>query len=86
MPEVCRIDHGSLKLWIYYNDHRPPHIHVEYSSVWVKVAIIDGSFMAGKLPGRQRRLVKSWTERRRVDLLAAWERAQRGEHPGKIAE
>ncbi len=86
MPEVCRIDGGSLKLCVYYKEHGAPHIRVEYGGVWVKVAINDGSLIAGKLPGHQRRLVKYWVENRRDDLLAAWERAQRGQHPGKVAE
>ena len=86
MPEVCRIANGSLRMCIYYSEHGAPHIHVAYGDIWAKVAISDGSFVAGRLPGRQRRLVKSWIANRRDDLLAAWERAQRGQHPGKIAE
>ena len=86
MPEVCRIDKGSLRLCIYYNEHGEPHLHVEYGGVWAKVAITDGRILAGNLPRRQRRLVQSWAEKRRDDALAAWERAQRGQHPGKIAE
>ena len=86
MPEVCQIDRGSLKVCVYYNEHGTPHVHIEYGGVWSKVAISDGSIIAGGMPGRQRRLVQSWLECRRDDVLAAWERAQRGEHPGKIAE
>lgn len=86
MPVVCRIGKGSIKICIYYREHGEPHVHVEYDSQWVKVAIVDGCLIAGKLPKNQRRLVKSWIEIRRCDLLEAWNRAQQGESPGEIAE
>ena len=86
MPLVSLIGNGSIRVYMYGNDHGAPHVHVRHGDVWCKVAISDGSMIAGDLRGRQRRLILAWTERRRGDLLAAWERAQRGEHPGKIAE
>ena len=85
MPEVCRLAKGSIKVCIYTNEHGEPHIHVEYDSVWVKVAIGDGRIIAGNLPKRQRRLVRKWLEDRRQDALEAWDRATRGEPIGKIA-
>lgn len=71
---------------MYGDDHGVPHIHVKHGAIWVKVAINDGSIMAGGLHGRQRRLVESWVKRRRKDLLDAWERAQLKQPPGEIAE
>ena len=84
MPEVGRIDGGSLRFYIYSNDHGVPHVHVRYGGIWVKVAIGDTSHLIGKLPGRQRNLAQEWIDDHQDDLLAAWNRAQRGEHPGKI--
>ena len=49
MPEVCRLDKGSIKLCIHTNEHGEPHIHVEYDRKWVKIAIDDGRLIAGKL-------------------------------------
>ena len=86
MPEVCRIDGGSLRFYIYSNEHGTPHVHVRYGGIWVKVAIADASNIIGELPGRQRRLVQGWIDDHRDDLFDAWNRAQRGEHPGKISE
>ncbi len=84
MPEVCRIDGGSLRFYIYSNEHGVPHIHVRYGGLWAKVAIGDASYIAGELPGRQRRLVQLWINGHRDDLFNAWSRAQRGENTGKI--
>ena len=86
MPLVCLILGGSIRVYLYSNDHGPPHIHVRHGNVWSTVAISDGSIMIGDLHGRQRRSVESWVKRRREDLLAAWERAQNGQQPGKIDE
>ena len=84
MPEVGRIDGGSLRFYIYSNEHGAPHVHVRYGSIWVKVAIGDTSNITGKLLGRQRRLAKLWIDDNRDALFDAWNRAQRGENPGKI--
>ena len=84
MPEVGRTDGGSLRFYIYGNEHGAPHVHVRYGGSWVKVAIADTSNIIGKLTGRQRRLVRLWIDEYRDDLFDAWNRAQRGEHPGKI--
>ena len=59
MPEVGRTDGGSLRFYIYSNEHGTPHVHVRYGGVWAKVAISqrEQQFLAGELTGRQRRLV-----------------------------
>ena len=84
MPEVGRTDGGSLRFYIYSNEHGTPHVHVRYGGVWAKVAISNAQFIAGELTGRQRRLAQAWIDDHRDDLFDAWNRAQRGEHPGKI--
>ena len=73
-------------MYLYGNDHGPPHIHVRYRNVWSTVAISDGGIIAGDLRGRPRRLVQSRVERRRSALLAAWEQMRQGENPGYISE
>ena len=86
MPLIYLISNGSIMVYMYGNDHGVPPVHVRHADVWSKVGIGNGSVIAGDLRGRQRRVAQAWVERRRVELLAPWERAQRGEHPGKIAE
>lgn len=85
MPEVGRTDGGSLRFYIYSNEHGAPHVHVRHGGVWVTVAIGDTSNIIGELTGRQRRLAQLWIDDHRDDLFDAWNRAQRGENPGKIA-
>ena len=63
MPLVSLIGNGSIKVYMYGNDYGAPHIHVRHGDVWCKVAIGDGSMIAGDLRGRQRRLVQAWIQR-----------------------
>lgn len=84
MPEVGRIYGGSLRFYIYSNEHGAPHVHVKYGGIWVKVAIADTSNIIGELTGQQRRQAQLWIDDHRDDLFDAWNRAQRGENPGKI--
>lgn len=86
MPLICLINQGSIRVYLYANDHGVPHIHVRYGNVWSAVAISDGSIIAGDLRGRPRRTVPAWVERRRDVLLAAWEQMRQGGHPGYIDE
>lgn len=86
MPLICLISQGSIRVYLYANDHGAPHIHVRYRNAWTVVAIGDGSILAGDLRGRPRRTVLAWVERRRDLLLAAWEQMRKGGHPGYIDE
>ena len=45
----------------------------------------DLTLVRGGLPQRARELAVVWAAQQREELLAAWERARRGEAPGRIA-
>ena len=40
MPTIFRV--GRLRIAMYPNDHRPPHVHVLGPDAWAKVMIGDG--------------------------------------------
>ncbi|MCW5598470.1 MAG: DUF4160 domain-containing protein [Nitrosomonas sp.] len=54
--------------------HRLPHIHVEYQG---KQAII--SIPEGELPAKKLRLVQAWIDIHEEELMADWALAIRGE-------
>ena len=83
MPELCRF--YGIVIQIYFTDHGPPHFHAKYSGDQVLVDITSLYVMEGRLPARARRLVLEWASLHRDELWVAWDRAQRGESPGKIA-
>jgi hypothetical protein len=74
----------GIRIYLYFSDHPPGHIHVRYGDEMAVVAIDTGDILAGWLPGRAARLVEEW-RRTNVDALrVAWQRAQAHENPGTI--
>jgi hypothetical protein len=82
MPEVCHF--YGIKVYVYFRDHAPPHIHVEYVGNWAILIIENGRIYAGKLPRHTLTIVRHWMRKHRADLMTAWDLAERGEDPGEI--
>ena len=61
---------------MYFADHGPPHIHVEYQGHEALIAISDGSIVQGELPRRALALVKQWCLDHRAELEQNWANAQ----------
>lgn len=51
MPNFDYFD--GIKINIYYDEHLPPHIHVEYGDYEVLLVIETGEIYEGWLPGKQ---------------------------------
>jgi len=60
---------------MYFDDHAPPHIHVEYQGYEAQIAIADGSVVKGKLPKRALALVRQWCLDHRAELEQNWANA-----------
>jgi hypothetical protein len=74
----------GIAIYLYYEDHPPPHFHARYGEHQAKVSITTGEIIDGALPRRATRLVAEWASEHRTELLGCWERATRGEAPGTI--
>ena len=83
MPELCRF-RGAV-IYLYIDDHNPPHFHVLHGGRDVQVGIAPVRVLEGSLPRHIERLVLEWARVRQQELAAAWERMQNDEPPGKIA-
>ena len=55
MAEITRF--FGIIIYIYYNDHPPPHFHAVYGNYSVLITIDDLSVFAGFLPPRALGLV-----------------------------
>lgn len=66
----------GIYIRMYFADHAPPHIHVEYQGHEALVAIDDGRVIEGALPRRAEALVRQWCVDRRSELEQNWLRAQ----------
>ncbi len=76
MPEISRF--FGIVVRMYFDDHAPPHIHVEYQG---QKAVFDfsGDILRGALGSRTAiRLVQEWIALHVDELHADWELAQNG--------
>jgi hypothetical protein len=85
MPAISTFFGISIRMYFQdTNQHRAPHLHAAFGEEEVVLRIPDGFVLAGHLPSNKLKLVQAWIEIRQAPLMEAWERAVRGEHPGKI--
>lgn len=80
----CISQFFGIVIYMYYNDHAPPHFHAEYGGNEALYEIETLRVYAGNLPRRAHNLVIEWADSHRADLLADWERARLGEPLTKI--
>jgi hypothetical protein len=66
----------GIVVYMYWQDHQPPHFHAIYGGEEALVRIDDAAFLAGSLPRTAGRLVREWAELRRSELQDNWDRAQ----------
>jgi len=82
MPKISRF--FGIVVRMYFEDHNPPHVHVEYQG---ERAIFDfeGNILKGGLSSRTAvKLVREWIDLRADELRKGWELAQSGRALEKI--
>ena len=70
MPTISAF-YGIL-IKMFFNDHSPPHFHVEYGEFKAIVDIKAMVFKEGNLPRRAQELVLDWAELHQDELLEDW--------------
>jgi hypothetical protein len=75
MPELSRF--LGIAIFIYYEDHNPPHFHVKYNDFRAVISINDLLLVEGKLPPRVLGLVMEWAELHKKELLENWDMVQK---------
>jgi hypothetical protein len=77
----------GLIIYMYARDnqqHKLPHIHVEYQDEEAVFSIPDGELLEGTLPNKKIQLVKAWIIINQEDLMANWNLAIKGSALFKI--
>ncbi len=77
MPCICEF--FGIAIYMYHNDHWPPHFHAEYAGGEARYEIETLRVNKGRLHRRAHGLVIEWADIHRAELLANWQRARRGE-------
>jgi hypothetical protein len=71
----------GIVIWMYWNEHPPPHVHAQYAEFEASFVIATGESIDREFPVRASRLVREWLDQHREELEANWDRARRGETP-----
>lgn len=70
MPEISRF--LGIVISMYFEEHNPPHFHVQYNEYKAIVEIQSLNVLAGYLPVKVRGLVEEWAEQHQQELLEMW--------------
>jgi hypothetical protein len=73
MPEICRF-YGII-IYMFYNDHNPPHFHVEYQE-FEAIIEIESGIIKGKIPRRALKLIFEWMDLHKEELLENWKKIE----------
>ena len=71
MPEISLF--YGIRVTMYYDDHNPPHFHVEYAGNKAIIDILNASVMRGAMPNTQLKLVLAWCVLHQDELMQNWE-------------
>jgi len=82
MPTISQF--FGIAIRMFFNDHAPPHFHVQYNEFKAVVNIADLAVTEGKLPRRAQELVLDWAELHRAELLENWDLCRAKQQPKKI--
>jgi hypothetical protein len=74
MPRICYF--LGISIYMYWNEHQPPHFHAVYGDYAAIVSIETGNVIQGKLSKKVSQLVREWTELHREELLENWQLAR----------
>jgi hypothetical protein len=78
MPRISSF--CGIVIWMYFDDHNPPHFHAEYREYMARVVIDSLEPLDEELPRRALRLVQEWAALHRDELIA-----QLGQGPSRLA-
>nr|VFJ77910.1 MAG: protein of unknown function (DUF4160) [Candidatus Kentron sp. FW] len=70
MPEISRF--LGIIIYMYFNEHNPPHFHAEYNEYKASISIKTLGLMEGKLPSKVMSLVVEWAQEHQDELLENW--------------
>lgn len=73
----------GILIYMYGQDHNPPHLHIKDGGEWFTITI-QSRLVEGKGSSRTINIINEYIDKHEVELLALWEKAQRGETIEKI--
>ena len=59
-------------VYMFFNDHNPPHFKVKYAEFEANIVIENGVILNGDLPVSKLKLASAWAEIHKKELLGMW--------------
>ncbi len=82
MPLISRF--FGISIYMYPDDHAPPHFHAQYGGEQVQVDIRHLHVIAGNIHPRALGLVVEWANLHQEELMGNWLKGQKLESFKKI--
>jgi hypothetical protein len=76
MPRISSF--YGLIIFMFYDDHNPPHFHVQYAEYQALIAIQDFRVIRGNLPPKALSMAIEWAALRQEELMKDWELMKAG--------
>ena len=67
MPRICSF--YGIVIWMYWDDHDPPHFHATYGEFEILIRISDLSVYTGELPSRAFGMLMEWASQHQLELM-----------------
>jgi hypothetical protein len=74
----------GILIRMFFNDHAPPHFHVQYAEYKATVDIRSLALSEGNLPRRALELALDWAELHQDELLEDWRLCEEKQQPNPI--
>ena len=81
MPRISEF--FGITIFMYFNDHAPPHFHAEYGEFEAAYAVDTIEVLRGGLPRRAHSMVVEWTTLHRLELKTNWDQGKKRQTIGK---
>jgi Domain of unknown function (DUF4160) len=66
----------GIKVYLYYDDHEPPHFHAECGEFEVVVEISTLNVIRGRFPKSDVGELLRWASSRQSEIMEQWNRAR----------
>lgn len=74
MPTICMF--RGIKIYMNWNDHKPPHFHASYGGEEVSISIHDIEVLDGNIANKQLKMLLGWAAFHQEELLENWKLAE----------
>ena len=68
----------GIMIYMYYNDHLPPHFHAKHAEYEALIRIDTLTVFKGELPRQEKTIVLKWAALHSEELKINWELAKKG--------